>query len=115
MRNKRKRDTLYKPEGTETGTVTFTVTFRLNGDPTEAALAEMLERRAEYRDAANWLKRAAIVTFTNSVNQAVNQTFEQSNISIEKKYLPKSASSIMGSDILNEVDDSLGLKFGKRK
>ncbi len=112
MRNKRKKNSVYQAAGTETGTVTFTVSFDIS-DPTtlESKVGKMLEKKAKRKKAAQWLYDAALKKAQSegmTEHEKMDEDFAP-QVYNPNPALPKSEGTA------GKAANSMGLKFGKNK
>jgi len=103
MRNKRRSSTTQRRKGTETGSVTYQVTFYPDRFEQDKYICENLDLlKGVGSGASGWLREAAIA-----------KAFGMPNEPEVKKAVASKAPPVEG--VADKVADSMGLKFGKKK
>ena len=110
MKNKRRSKTQTAYEGTETGSVTYTVTFFPDVFDGDRLIVEYLDTMAKAKRSSAWIHDACIGYWDGTsvppmqVRRVEKQEKPKENIYVETH-----------SSVAQNAAEGMGLKFGKRK
>lgn len=108
MHNKRREDTDTKRAGTETGSVTYTVTLYPTVFEEDALLVEELIKLAKVKKANPYIRELAVAQFMGGSREPVQKQIPAKNI-VKRQSAPSGATS--DNTVADDVASSMGLKF----